>query len=89
MDRARGHRARGTRADGLGCDDVCELLTDYLEQALPDGPRRAVAWHLDGCTGCSAWLAQVLATVAALGCLREGTISPPVLAALQESFATS
>ncbi|SEF87699.1 Putative zinc-finger [Nonomuraea solani] len=82
-------RAREGRADELGCADVCELLTDYLEQALPDGRREAVTRHLHRCRGCDAWLAQVLATIAALRCLRAGAISPPVLAALRESFTAS
>lgn len=73
----------------VSCDEVIALLTDYLEDALPAEGHRDVAGHLDVCPGCSAWLTQVLATIAALGCLREGVIPPPVLAALRESFAGS
>ncbi|MCF6475530.1 zf-HC2 domain-containing protein [Nonomuraea sp. MG754425] len=70
----------------LGCHEVLALVTDYLELALPADRQRRVAGHLEACPECSAWLAQVLATVAALGCLREGIIPPPVLAELRESF---
>ncbi|MCP2360262.1 anti-sigma factor RsiW [Nonomuraea thailandensis] len=70
-----------------GCAEVLALVTDYLDAALPPGRHRTVAGHLEACPGCSAWLAQLLATIAALGCLREGVVSPPVLAALRESFA--
>ncbi|GAA2213641.1 hypothetical protein GCM10009850_091040 [Nonomuraea monospora] len=70
----------------LGCAEVLGLVTDYLDGALPPGRHRAVAGHLGACAGCSAWVSQVLATIAALGCLRDGVISAPVLAALRESF---
>jgi anti-sigma factor RsiW len=73
----------------VSCGEVLALLTDYLDDALPAEGHRDVAQHLDVCPGCSAWSAQVLATIAALGCLREGVITPPVLAALRESFAGS
>ncbi|MFF4620583.1 anti-sigma factor family protein [Nonomuraea jabiensis] len=75
-------------ADDLRCDDVLELLTDYLEAALPAGRRRLVAGHLGACPACSEWLAQVLATIAALGCLRDDVMPAPVLAALRASFRT-
>ncbi|MEV0999337.1 zf-HC2 domain-containing protein [Nonomuraea sp. NPDC050202] len=71
----------------LGCTEVLALVTEYLDAALPPGRQRTVADHLEACPGCSAWLAQLLATIAALGCLRDGVISPPVLAALRRSFA--
>ncbi|MEV0819670.1 zf-HC2 domain-containing protein [Nonomuraea rubra] len=70
----------------LGCAEVLALVTDYLDAALPPGRHRTVAAHLGACEGCSAWLAQVLATIAAVGCLRDGVISAQVLAALRESF---
>ncbi|MEV4362098.1 anti-sigma factor family protein [Nonomuraea sp. NPDC004186] len=76
-------------ADDLGCDDVLELLTDYLEAALPAGRRRRVADHLDACPACSEWRAQILATIAALGCLRDDVMPAPVLAALRASFRMS
>lgn len=62
------------------------LLTDYLEDALPPGPHEAVAGHLGVCSGCTVWLAQLRATIAALGCLRDGIVTPPVLAELGKSF---
>ncbi|MGP4103702.1 anti-sigma factor family protein [Nonomuraea sp. KM90] len=71
----------------MGCDEVLTLLTDFLEEALPAGRHRVVADHLGACPACSGWLAQVLATIAAMRCLRDGVVPPPVLAALHESFA--
>ncbi|MBF8193838.1 zf-HC2 domain-containing protein [Nonomuraea sp. K274] len=74
---------------GLGCDDVLESLTDYLEEALPAGRRRRVADHLGACPACSGCLGQIRATIAVLGCLRHGVVPAPVLNALWESFLTS
>ncbi|MGR6922044.1 anti-sigma factor family protein [[Actinomadura] parvosata] len=71
----------------LGCTDVLALATDYLDEALPPARHRTVGEHLDACRDCSAWLAQLLATIAALGCLRDGIITRPVLTALRESFS--
>ncbi|AQZ65270.1 unnamed protein product [[Actinomadura] parvosata subsp. kistnae] len=71
----------------LGCTDVLALATDYLDEALPPARHRTVGEHLDACRDCSAWLAQLLATIAALGCLRDGIITRPVLTALRDSFS--
>ncbi|MGW0808577.1 anti-sigma factor family protein [Nonomuraea sp. NPDC002799] len=65
---------------------MLELLTDYLEKALSATGRRGVANHLSGCPVCSGRLAQVRATIAVLGRLREGVIPEPVLIELRESF---
>lgn len=73
----------------LGCDDVLESITDYLEAALPAERRRLVTDHLAACPACSGWLAQVRATIAALGCLRDGAVPAPVVTALRESFLAS
>ncbi|GAA3694471.1 hypothetical protein GCM10022224_070070 [Nonomuraea antimicrobica] len=72
----------------MSCADVLALLTDYLEEALPAARHRVVADHLGGCPACAAWLAQVRATIAALGCLRDGSLPPSVLAALRHSFGS-
>ncbi|MFC4011279.1 anti-sigma factor family protein [Nonomuraea purpurea] len=75
---------------GPGCAEVVGLLTDYLEEELPAGRQRGVEGHLGGCPRCARWLAQFRATIAALGCLRDGRVIPePVLAALRDSFRRS
>lgn len=40
------------------CIDVVEMLTAYLDDALPEDVRRQVDAHLRGCEGCQAALAQ-------------------------------
>jgi anti-sigma factor RsiW len=40
------------------CIDVVEMLTAYLDDALPEEARRQVDAHLQGCPGCQAALEQ-------------------------------
>ena len=44
--------------DELRCVEVVELLTEYLDGALPDEMRKQVDEHLRDCEGCRAALAQ-------------------------------
>ena len=43
----------------MTCREVVQLLTDYLEGALPDADRARVEEHLAGCDACTAFLAQL------------------------------
>ena len=49
------------------CQDVVELVTDYLEDALSPADRTAFDAHLAECTGCHRYLEQVRTTVDLLG----------------------
>lgn len=55
----------------LACKDVVELLTAYLDGALPDDVRAQVDEHLDGCHGCQNVLAQWRTIIALAGRLTE------------------
>jgi anti-sigma factor RsiW len=55
----------------LTCQELVELVTDYLEDALPAADRERFEAHLDGCPGCRAYLSQVRATLEAMSALRE------------------
>jgi anti-sigma factor RsiW len=59
--------------DHLACIDEVELLTDYLEGALPDAERRRLDAHLESCPACTEYLAQMQAVAGSLGGLREET----------------
>lgn len=45
------------------CRDMSELVTDYLEQALPVRARAGVRWHLLLCPACRTYFAQMRGTV--------------------------
>jgi anti-sigma factor RsiW len=53
------------------CQQVVELITDYLEGAL--SPERAELFeqHLNFCDGCEWYLDQMRATIAAVGRIEE------------------
>ena len=59
--------------DHLACIDEVELLTDYLEGALPDAERRRLEAHLETCPGCTEYLTQMKTVAGSLGGLREET----------------
>jgi anti-sigma factor RsiW len=46
-------------SDDVACVDEVELMTDYLEGALPPAQARALERHLDTCPGCTEYLAQM------------------------------
>ena len=44
------------------CRELVELVTDYLDGALPPARRAEVVAHLEGCADCLRYLAQLQAT---------------------------
>ena len=54
----------------LNCDELVELVTDYLDGALDDEAGRRVADHLAGCDGCTGYVDQMRQTIATLGSSR-------------------
>jgi MFS family permease len=55
-----------TSQDELACQELVELVTDYLEGVLPPDLTGAVRQHLDGCDGCTEYVRQIALTVKAL-----------------------
>ncbi len=53
------------------CQQWVELVTDYLEGALPRRTVRAIERHLSGCPHCTEYLAQMRRTIAISGALPE------------------
>jgi len=53
--------------DDLDCNELVELVTDYLDGALDDAEVARVAVHLRVCDGCDSYLAQFRATIHVLG----------------------
>jgi anti-sigma factor RsiW len=59
-------RAR-SRQPELVCQQVVELVTDYLEGALSEAGRRRFERHLAGCPHCTEYLAQMRETIRLAG----------------------
>ena len=51
--------------DDMACQELVELVTDYLEGVLGPVQTRRVNEHLAGCEGCESYIAQVRLTVRA------------------------
>jgi len=69
----------------LTCRDLVELVTDYLENALPDRERARFDRHL-ACAGCQTYLDQMRETLRVLGRLGEDSFDPAACAELVEAF---
>ena len=59
----------------VACIELVELLTDYLEGALPPDEVAAVEAHLQTCPPCRTYLAQLRTTIRALGMVPVETLS--------------
>jgi anti-sigma factor RsiW len=70
----------------LGCQQVVEIITDYLEDALDPRDRLEVEEHLALCPGCQVYLEQMRATVRALGHVPIDTLSEQAQADLMMAF---
>ena len=51
----------------MDCIELVELITDYLEGKLPARDRERFDTHLRECSKCEVYLAQMRATLDALG----------------------
>ncbi len=72
----------------LVCREFVEVVTDYLEGALPEAERLEVDAHLRECRGCTAYLDQMRLAIRALGDPPPEPPDPEVRRRLLEAFAT-
>jgi anti-sigma factor RsiW len=72
--------------DDLPCQELVELITDYLENRLPDSARDRFETHLAQCSGCRTYLEQMRRTIRALGRLPTESIQPEARDRLLEIF---
>jgi anti-sigma factor RsiW len=72
----------------LSCQQLVELVTDYLEGELDPEREGALDAHLELCDGCEAYVEQMRQTVIALRRLGDGEeISAQTRQAVLEAFA--
>jgi anti-sigma factor RsiW len=80
---------RGRRnGDGvpLACQELVELVTDYLEGALSDADRARFEAHIAGCDACTMYVQQMREMLVAVGSLSSDSLSPEVEAELLAAF---
>jgi anti-sigma factor RsiW len=51
----------------MPCQELVEVITDYLEGTLAQPDRRRFESHLATCDGCTIYLEQMRQTIAVLG----------------------
>jgi anti-sigma factor RsiW len=66
---------RRRRDDGLSCRELVELVSDYLEGALPADQHARFEAHIAGCEHCAAYLRQMRETLVLLGTLPADALS--------------
>ena len=72
----------------LTCQELTELVTNYLERRLPFSQRVAFQLHLGMCRHCRAYLHQMKRTIRTLGELSSEPIPLDVRDKLREQFRT-
>jgi hypothetical protein len=64
--KARPARELAAVPGEIACQELIELVTDYLEGVLPPKLKDKFRRHLDGCDGCSEYVRQIDLTIRAL-----------------------
>ena len=66
---------RAGRMSGIEipCDQIVEMVTDYLEDALDPEQRQLFEEHLADCPPCTRYVEQIQVTLADLGTVQERT----------------
>jgi predicted anti-sigma-YlaC factor YlaD len=70
----------------LSCQEMVELVTDYLEGTLRSRDRRRIDKHLRGCGACGRYLEQMRETLRLLGTVPVDTLSPEARSTLLDAF---
>ena len=70
----------------LTCQELVELVTDYLEDALSQDDRLRFEEHLGICPGCATYLDQMRLTIQAAGHISEESLTPALRDQLLDRF---
>jgi anti-sigma factor RsiW len=71
-------------AESLSCQELVELVTDYLENHLSEHDRALFEAHIAVCPGCSTYVDQMRQTIRAVGSL---AAEPPADESLDDLVA--
>ena len=70
----------------ISCQEVVELVTDYLEGAMSPEDVARFDHHLSLCEGCVFYVDQIRMTIAAVGRIVEEDVPPEVRDGLVAAF---
>lgn len=73
-------------SDALSCNEIVELVTEYLEGTLSVNDRVRFEEHLEKCEPCRIYLEQMRQTILALGRLPGESISEQAKQVLLQAF---
>jgi anti-sigma factor RsiW len=73
-------------SEEMTCQELVELVTEYLEGTLPAQDRQRFEEHLQACPWCVNYLEQMRQVVRTLGRLNEESLSPRATDALLHAF---
>lgn len=74
------------RAAEVPCQQVAEMVTDYLEGALTAADRRRLEAHLAGCPHCTEYLAQMRETIRLAGRIAPEDLTPDMRTELTDLY---
>ncbi len=77
---------RRHRHDPLACREFVELVTGYLEGALPEAERARFEGHLSECDGCDGYLEDMRRLVGSLHSAPEPDVDPATREVLLKAF---
>jgi len=72
--------------DELSCQEVVELVTEYLENTLLPERRERLETHLEDCPGCTTYVEQVRLTINMLHQLAQVSALPATKQELLQYF---
>jgi anti-sigma factor RsiW len=73
-------------AEDLACIEAVEVMTDYLDRALPAVQARRLERHLETCPGCTEYLEQMRTLAGSLGGLTKDSLPAETRDALIAAF---
>jgi anti-sigma factor RsiW len=70
----------------LACEELVEIITDYLEGTLPATDRVRFEAHIQTCPGCREYVEQMRTTIRVTGYLDVESLSPRARDQLLRTF---
>jgi anti-sigma factor RsiW len=70
----------------FACQDLVELVTDYLDGALAPDRRAEFDAHIADCPYCAEYLDQIRCTIVLTGSVAEDDLSPAARDTLLDAF---
>ena len=70
----------------MDCDELVELITDFIEGQMPPEEHARLEYHLAQCEPCNAYLEQMRLTIRTLGRLENESIHAKARGRLLAAF---